>query len=259
MAITDLFFLLLAGFFSGALNSIAGGGTFISFPALLAVGVPPISANATNTFSVFPGYLSGAFALRRELFSRKHELPKYVVISLLGGLAGAWLLLNTPELLFREMIPWLMLLATVLFVTGSKISQLLKSFAASHQYASIVGKLLLALLLLIVCVYGGFFNAGLGVILLSYLVLAGMQDINEMNAVKLLVSSCVSIIAVIVFMLQGIIAWSEGGVVLIGAVSGGYMAAHFSRKIPKQYVHAAVVIIGIIMTLYFFHDIYGTS
>jgi hypothetical protein len=148
------------------LNSIAGGGTFITFPALLFVGVAPISANAANTFASCSGYISGAYAFRKELQAHKYELPKFIPISLIGGMAGAWLLLQTPESLFREAIPWLLLFSTIFFIFGGKPNNALKRVASRHKHARSVGSLLLLLMLLAVCIYGGFFNAGLGIIVL---------------------------------------------------------------------------------------------
>ena len=201
--------LFIAGLFGGMLNSIAGGGTFITFPALLLSGVPPISANATNTFASCSGYISGAYAFRKELQAHKRELPKYILISLIGGIAGAWLLLQTPESLFREAIPWLLLFATLLFVFGSRLNEILRQFASRYRHVSSIGSLLL-LLLVGVCIYGGFFNAGLGIILLSYLVLAGHTNINSMNGLKLLTSTCVSLSAIALFIYNGEIVWFEG-------------------------------------------------
>jgi len=252
----ELLLLFFAGVFGGILNSIAGGGSFITFPALLLVGVPPISANATNTFASCSGYLSGAWAFREELRVHRHELPRFVIISLLGGILGAWLLLQTPEDLFREAIPWLLLFATLLFVFGGKINSVLHSLYARHRHASKLGDLLLALLLLGVCIYGGFFNAGLGIIILSYLVLAGRTNINEMNGLKLLVSSFVSLIAIALFILDGVIAWYEGTIVLTGTMLGGYVAARVSRRLPQQWVRNFVIVASVGITGYFFFDIY---
>jgi len=151
----ELLFLFCAGFFGGFLNTIAGGGSFITFPALLFVGVPPISANATNTFASCAGYMSGAYALREHMSVHKKALPRMILISLVGGTIGAWLLLTTPESLFREAIPWLLLFASVLFIFGSTINNALKRLASHHRHASAIGSLLLALMLLGVCIYGG--------------------------------------------------------------------------------------------------------
>lgn len=238
------------------LNSIAGGGTFITFPALLFAGVPPISANATNTFASCSGYISGAYAFRKELHAHKRELPKYIVISLIGGITGAWLLLQTPESLFREAIPWLLLFATLLFVFGARLNSIFRQFASSHHYASLIGGPLLMLMLLGICIYGGFFNAGLGIIILSYLVVAGYNNINTMNGLKLLISSCVSLIAIMLFIYDGIIAWYQGIIVLLGSLLGGYVAAHVSRLLPQKLIKNMVIVASVIITTYFFYDIY---
>ncbi len=254
--LSELSILFIAGLFGGMLNSIAGGGTFITFPALLFAGVPPISANATNTFASCSGYISGAYAFRKELQAHKNELPKYIIISLIGGIAGAWLLLQTPESLFREAIPWLLLFATFLFVFGSRLSDNLRKLASLHRHASSIGGLLLLLMLLGVCIYGGFFNAGLGIIMLSYLALAGHTNINAMNGLKLLTSTCVSLAAIALFIYNGEIAWLEGCIVFLGTLMGGYTAARLSRQISEVYVRNFVIFAGISSTLYFFYDIY---
>jgi len=253
----EMLFLFVAGFLGGVVNAIAGGGSFITFPALLFVGVPPISANATNTFASCSGYISGTYAFRKDLRAHRAELPRFVLLSLLGGIAGAWLLLQTPEALFREAIPWLLLFATLLFIFGGQINRSLKRLASAHRHASSLGKLLLLLFLLGVCTYGGFFNAGLGIVILSYLALAGHTDINSMNGIKLLVSSFVSLVAIALFIVDGVIAWYAGTIVLLGTLAGGYVAAHLARRLPQRYVRAVVIVASVAITGYFFFDIYG--
>lgn len=252
----NLLSLFTAGFLGGVLNSIAGGGSFITFPALLFFGVPPISANATNTFASCAGYLSGAFAFRKDLYAHKRELPFILLVSLAGGIAGAWLLLQTPESVFRVIIPWLLLFATLLFIFGGKLNSSLKNFALYHQHASIIGRLLLVLLLLGICIYGGFFNAGLGIIVLSYLALAGYSNINTMNGLKLLVSSAISLIAIVLFIYRGVIAWQEGMSVLLGTLVGGYVAAHISRKLSQKHIRSFIITVSCVITFYFFIDTY---
>ena len=244
---SELPLLFIAGLF---------GGTFITFPALLFAGVPPISANATNTSASCSGYISGAYAFRKELQAHISELPRYLLIGLLGGITGAWLLLQTPESVFREAIPWLLLFATLLFIFGSRLSDIFRQLASRHRHASSIGGLLLLLMLVGVCVYGGFFNAGLGIIILSYLVLAGHTNINAMNGLKLLTSTCVSLAAIALFIYKGEIAWYEGSIVLLGTLTGGYIAARISRQISQGYVRKFVAIAGVSITLYFFYDIY---
>ena len=145
----ELAFLFLAGFFGGVLNSIAGGGSFITFPALIFVGIPPIIANATNTFSSCAGYMSGAYAFRKEIANHKEELLLITIMSLIGGIAGAWLLLKTPEAVFREAIPWLLLFATILFIFGGQINAKLKKAESKHQHASSIGGVLLLIILML--------------------------------------------------------------------------------------------------------------
>ena len=254
--LNDLIILFIAGFLGGILNSIAGGGSFITFPALLFAGVPPISANATNTFASCSGYMSGTWAFRKDLAEIKEQLPRFILISLLGGISGAWLLLQTPEASFEMAVPWLLLFATLLFIFGGQLNRSLKKLSTKHRHASSAGAALLIMLLFGVCIYGGFFNAGLGIISLSYLALAGHTDINRMNGLKLLISTFVSLIAIVLFAYDGVIAWYEGSIVLVGTVLGGYMAAHLSRRLPQQLVRNFVIIASIGITLYFFYDVY---
>jgi uncharacterized membrane protein YfcA len=248
--------LFVAGLFAGMLNSIAGGGTFITFPALLYVGIPPISANATNTFAVSSGYISGAWALREELAVHKHELLKIIIISLLGAIAGAWLLLQTSEEVFHRAIPWLLLFATMLFIYGEAINRLFAQLDVRHRHASITVKWLSMMILLLVSGYGGFFNAGLGIVILSYLSLAGFTNINTMNGIKLLISSVVSLVAVLVFFIDGVIAWYEGSLVLLGSLIGGFIAAHYSRSFSQKLVRQFVILISVMITAYYFQHIY---
>ncbi|WP_415891200.1 sulfite exporter TauE/SafE family protein [Neptuniibacter sp. SY11_33] len=253
----ELLILFVAGFFGGVLNAIAGGGSFITFPALMFVGVPPISANATNTFSACAGYMSGTYALRKDIRQDRKNLIKLILISFIGGIAGAVLLLRTPEEVFLEAVPWLLLFATVLFIFGGRLNSVLKNLSGTHKHASAVGGFLLMLLLFGVCLYGGFFNAGLGIITLSYLALAGYNNINTMNGIKLLVSSCVSLIAIVLFIIDGVIDWYSGMIVLVGTLAGGYYAAHYSRQLPQQWVRNFVIIASCGITAYFFYDVYG--
>jgi uncharacterized membrane protein YfcA len=255
----ELLFLFTAGFVGGVLNSVAGGGSFITFPALLFVGVPPISANATNTYASCAGYMSGAFAFRRDLLAHRAQLPRIVATSLVGGILGAWLLLQTPEALFSETIPWLLLLATLLFIFGAQLNASIKRWAGSHRYASPLGTFLLAVMLLGVCIYGGFFNAGLGIIILSYLTLSGHTDINAMNGLKLLISSTVSLIAIALFVYDGVIAWYPGTILLLGTLAGGYVAAHVSRRLPQTLLRRFVSVASSAITVYFFYDTYFTQ
>ncbi|MFM2587053.1 sulfite exporter TauE/SafE family protein [Vibrio sp. TBV020] len=245
-----------AGVLGGILNSIAGGGSFITFPALMFVGVPPVIANATNTFAACAGYISGTYGFRDDIAKSGDRLASTIFYSLLGGGVGAYLLLTVSETQFLTAIPWLLLFATLLFLFGEHISSALSRISGLSGHRSKIGVLAVTLMLIIVSAYGGFFNAGLGVVVLSYLVLAGYRDINQMNGVKLLISSCVSLVAIVIFVIDGSIDWSRGVAVMLGTLSGGYVAARVSRKVEQRYVKGFVALSSIVMTVYFFIDTY---
>ncbi|MGR5559124.1 sulfite exporter TauE/SafE family protein [Vibrio fortis] len=245
--------LFLAGVLGGILNSIAGGGSFVTFPALLFVGVPPVAANATNTFASCAGYISGAYALRQEILSGTKQLKLTLILSVLGGAIGAFLLLHTPEALFTQSVPWLLLFAALLFTFGGHINSLIKKAVSKHKHAGKAGAFFSALLLLLVCGYGGYFNAGLGIVTLSYLALAGYTNINVMNGIKLLVSASASMAAIVLFIVDGSIDWSSGLAVLLGTLVGGYYSAQISRNIPQNYVRNSVIVASFLITAYFFY------
>lgn len=252
----DWVVLFCAGLLGGVLNSVAGGGSFITFPALLWFGLPPIVANATNTFAACAGYISGAWGFRRDIASQPNKVWSIVIFSLFGGALGAWLLLNTSEDLFVEAIPWLLLFATLLFLLGEKVRHFADVLACSSVKSKRLASLGLVLCLVSVSAYGGFFNAGLGVIVLSYLVIAGFNDIHQMNGLKLLISTCVSLSAIVLFLWQGAIHWQTGSVVLLGTLTGGYLAATISRRLSQRAVKRFVAISSLCMTGYFFVDVY---
>ncbi|MEZ9232329.1 sulfite exporter TauE/SafE family protein [Vibrio amylolyticus] len=253
--IYEWFMLFWAGIFGGILNSIAGGGSFITFPALLAFGVPPIAANATNTFAVSAGYVSGAYGFRQELKSDS-QLLKTIVISSIGGVMGAYMLLSIPDSTFLNSIPWLLGFATLLFIFGKRIQSFFIHILPSNKSPSVITLIALPALLLLTSAYGGFFNAGLGVVALSYLVLAGYSNIHQMNGLKLVISTCVSVSAILVFVTEGLIDWARGSAVLTGTLVGGYLAARVSQKVPPSYIWYFVATSSTVVTAYFFHKTY---
>ena len=255
--IIDFILLFIAGLVGGVVNAIAGGGSFITFPALVFIGIPPLVANATNTFASCAGYLSGVYAFRHELTPHKKALFGAVIASVFGGAVGAFLLLRTPEASFEKAIPWLLLLATLLFVFGAKANRFLKQYAKNNSSLFRFKNALLALLLFAIGIYGGFFNAGLGIVVLSYLTLCGYANINVMNGIKLVVSSAVSLAAICLFIFNDSIAWLEGSVVLVGTVLGGYFSAHISMKLSQQYIRLFVVLMSSAITAYFFYINYA--
>lgn len=255
--VVEIVFLLGIGLLAGAINTLAGGGSFIVFPALLLVGVPPVMANATNTFAALPGYLSGAYGFRRDIWAYRKWIPVYTIVALIGGYLGAVLLLAVDDRQFSIIVPWLMGVAVFLFAFGGRINAWVAACAGATSRMAFLGTLGLLVILALVCLYGGFFNAGLGIILLAFFALAGMSDIHAMNGLKLLVSSVVAAIAVVRFALSDSIAWYEGIFVFTGTSIGGYTAARLAHRIPTQVIRWAVIIYGTVLTAMFFWQAYG--
>lgn len=249
--------LLIAGLLGGALNSLAGGGSFIVFPALLFSGVPPVLANASNTYAALPGYVSGALGYWKSVAGYRDRLITYGVIAALFGYAGAELLLVVSDEQFSLVVPWLMAFAVALFVFGNRINAALRARSGERRGMKALGAVLLLALLAAVCVYGGFFNAGLGILLLAFLAMAGMTDIHAMNGLKLYISSVVALVAVARFALDGNIDWYHGSIALVGVTIGGYVAARLARYIPTAWIRWGVIVYGVGMTGYFFWAAYG--
>ncbi|HTM76366.1 MAG TPA: sulfite exporter TauE/SafE family protein, partial [Devosia sp.] len=188
--------LLVAGLLGGAVNSLAGGGSFIVFPALLFVGVPPVIANASNTYAALPGYGSGAIGYWASMVKYKDRLVLYTIMALIFGYIGAELLLVVSDELFSLVVPWLMLFAVVLFAFGKQINDYFAAQTGGRRGMKTLGTVLLMAFLALSCVYGGFFNAGLGILLLAFLATAGLSDIHAMNGLKLWISMVVALVAV---------------------------------------------------------------
>ncbi len=245
--------LALAGFGAGALNAIAGGGTFLTFPALVWLGVPPIMANATATFAALPGYAGSSWAYRRDIQAGDGpSLRALVVTALLGGILGALLLLVTPEDLFSGVIPWLLLIATLAFAAGPA---LLRGLLASGR--SLPDAVSLTLLLL-VSIYGGYFNGGLGILLLAAFGLIGMSDLHRMNGLKTLASLVLSAASVVTYSLAGLIDWTALVVTGLGCTAGGYVGAHMARKVQDTaLLRTFIVTVGLVTTIVFFTQANG--
>lgn len=252
----ETLFLLIAGLLGGAVNSLAGGGSFIVFPALLFVGVPPVLANASNTYAALPGYVSGAFGYWHAMAKYKDRLVLYGIVSAVFGYVGAELLLVVSDELFSLVVPWLMAFAVLLFIFGNRLNGFVAARGGGGRGMKLAGSVLLMAFLAGVCVYGGFFNAGLGILLLAFLATAGMSDIHAMNGLKLYVSSIVALVAVARFALSGSIDWYHGSIALVGVVIGGYVAARNAHRIPTHWIRMAVIVYGVVMTGYFFWGAY---
>ena len=249
--------LLIAGLLGGAVNTLAGGGSFIVFPALLAVGVPPVLANASNTYAALPGYASGAIGLWKDVVEYRNRLLPYSIVGAIFGYVGAELLLRVSDAQFSVVVPWLMLFAVALFIFGGRINAFVAARAGTSRGAKAAGMIVLYMLLAGVSIYGGFFNAGLGVLLLAFLVLAGITNIHAANGLKLYISMIIALVAVARFAFAGSIDWYHGTIALVGVTTGAYVAARLAKFIPTQIIRAMVIIYGIGLTLYFFWKTYA--
>ena len=252
----EILLLFCAGLLAGTLNALAGGGSFVLFPALLLAGVPPVAANATNTFASLPGYVSGAMGFWPHIRRYRHKLAGYSIMAIVGGWIGAELLLSQSDAAFERVVPWLMLVAVLLFIFGARINAKVTSWSMGGRRFTL---LVPALILFAVCVYGGFFNAGLGILLLAVFALTGLQDLHAMNGLKLWISSLVAVVAIARFGLSDAIAWFEGTAAFAGTLIGGYGAARLARYIPVLVLRFGVIVLGIFLTIVFFLKAYGSA
>lgn len=237
--------LLTAAFVAGALNAVAGGGSFLTLPALVFTGVPPVVANATGTVALLPGYLAGAWGFREDTAPPPGlSMRLLVALSLAGGAAGAALLLVTPEATFRRVVPWLLLTATALFAFGPLLRQRLAGGVPSTPKA-VVG-------VLAVAAYGGYFNGGLGILLLALFGLLGQTNLHAMNGLKNWVSALLTAMAVAIYAAGGVVLWPQALVMMLAATAGGYGGARVARRIPAQWLRGGIVATGLVMAALFF-------
>ena len=254
MDLQTAIFLFFAGVLGSALNAVAGGGSFIAFPALMFSGVPPIQANATNAVALWVGVTASSGAYRKHLDISRRVMIPLAVTSVIGGIVGAFLLLRTPPHTFLEILPWLMLGATLLFVFGGRLARGSKSGLAHDASRSAIA--VAALFELVVAVYGGYFGGGVGIVNLAMLAALGMTDIHAMNALKVVLGGIINGIAVVTFTLAGAVAWKPGFIMIAGAIVGGYFGAHYAQKLPQSWIRAFVIAVGTSMTIYFFWKAY---
>jgi uncharacterized membrane protein YfcA len=251
-AIPHLLAAAAAAFLAGAINSVAGGGTLVSFPTLVWLGLPSIIANATSTVAIWPGSLGSIWGFRREFAQTETRMRWLCVSSLLGGGIGAILLRSTPAALFEKLVPFLILFATVLFTVQAPIQKKLRERSgagSSHPVISLPTALALNLL---VAIYGGYFGAGMSIMLLSSLSILGMTDILQMNALTSLFALCVNGVAAILFITMRMVDWHYVLPMAIAAVIGGYGAAGVARRIGRVAVRRFVIFVGFAMALFLF-------
>lgn len=254
MTLQIIVFLFVAGVLGGALNAVAGGGSFIAFPALLFAGVPPIPANATNTIALWTAAAASGGAYRNRLDVPRRVMIPLLAASLVGGLAGAFLLLKTPAHTFMRVLPWLTLGATLLFALGRKLAGG-RGSVIEHESsgAALAGATAFQLA---VAVYGGYFGGGMGIVMLAMLAALGMTDIHAMNALKSVMGFVINGVAVLTFIVAGAVYWKQGIIMIVGGIAGGYLGAHYAMKLPQVWIRYFVVLVGAGMTVYFFWKSY---
>ena len=249
---------------AGVMNSIAGGGTLLTFPALVGLGVPPVIANATSTVALWPGALSSMWGYRGELAGARTWAVRFALPSLLGGLAGALLLLVTSDRTFAALVPWLVLGATLLFMVQGAVMRALRARTTrpgrrppavpdtpDGSVAALPGESLpppppAALLLqFLVAIYGGYFGAGVGILMLATLGFMGLTNIHRMNGLKNWGGLCINAVAALTFTIQGLVDWPVALAMAVGATAGGYGGSRLAQRVPAERVRQAIVAIGL--------------
>lgn len=255
MTLPDAILLFVAAFVAGAINSVAGGGSFFTFPALLFTGVPAIQANATSTVAVWPGSVASATAYRKRFPRSPRMIVPLVAASIAGGLTGAGLLLHTPRGFFLRLIPFLFLAATLFFAFSRKIFKRANLLAhdevgrnahPSWQLVTVVSSFQF-----LTALYGGYFGGGMGILMLSFLTLLPLGDIHATNSVKAILGVATNGVAIAAFIVARVIYWPQGAIMLTGAILGGYGGAHYAQRLNPAYVRTFVVIAGVAMSLIF--------
>ena len=246
--------LFFTGVIAGVLNPVAGGGSFLSFPMMLFVGVPPVEANATNTVALWPGLAMSVASYRRHMKVPRRLLVSLLITSILGGLAGALLLVMTPQRTFLHLIPWLLLGATILFIFGNRLRTVLGGADSVHPPKEIswLAITLACVLQLAVGTYGGYFGAGMGFVMLGMMTLLGMRDIHIMNALRILLAAVINGVAVLTFILSGAVFWGHCLVMMAGALSGGWFGAQYAQRADPRKVRWFIIALGLGLSAYFF-------
>jgi uncharacterized membrane protein YfcA len=249
MTAMRLGFLLVVAFVAGAVNSLAGGGTLLTFPALLLLGMDPIVANATSTVALWPGTLGAILGYRAELRERSGLILPLAIPSLVGGAAGAVLLISTPSITFERIVPFLILFATLLFAIHGPIRDRIFDDAAvrSPRWWTIAIGLQLG-----IAVYGGYFGAGIGVLMLALLGVLGLEDLNTMNGIKVVNGMLINLVAVVAFALSGIVDWPVAAAMAAASAAGGWAGAGVARRIGQARLRNAIIAVGVIASLALF-------
>ena len=242
--------LCLSALAAGAINSLAGGGTLLTFPALMAV-VSPVVANATSTVALMPGSLAGAWGYRREMRRASRWMALLAVPSVLGGVVGSLLVTRLPPRYFAALVPWLILTASVLFLAQPTIARLAGRPQADQHPKPLTVFGVVAFQFL-VAIYGGYFGAGIGILMLSALGLMGLADIHEMNALKTALAALINGVSIVVFAWQETVNYWLAAEMAVSAIIGGYLGAHYARRMKPSWVRWIAISIGFVLSAYYF-------
>ncbi len=246
MDVARLVMLGLAGAAAAVINSVAGGGSIVSFPVALAAGLSPVTASATNTVAMAPGGLASAYAYRRELGDNRRLAIGLAIPAIVGSLIGAVLLVSAPERAFELVVPWLVMASTLLLLVRDALWQ---KAAATDAPPSRRRSMAIGAMLVLVAVYGGYFGAGIGIVTLALIALLRKMDIHQMNAVKTIVVGAINTVAAIYFIVGGAADLPAAGAMTVGAVSGGYIAASLARRVDPKLVSWIVAAIGVVLSV----------
>lgn len=241
--------LVVSAVLGGGLNAVAGGGSFFTFPALVFVGIPVIPANATSALALWPGSVASAAAYRRDLKGERRRIIWLGTASLVGGAMGAVLLVRTPSTIFEVLVPFLMLLATLLFAWGPRLTAQLRAYSGGKRALGLAGATFVQW---VISVYGGYFGGGMGMMMLAAFSLLGMDDIHRMNGLKALLAVAINGIAVAAFVVAGVIVWKQGLLMTAGAIAGGYGGAYLARRLPGPWVRGFITTSGLVLSAVFF-------
>lgn len=236
-----------AAFTAGVINSIAGGGTLITFPVLIWLGLDAKVANATSTVALWPGLFGGLFGYRRELENSSRILIRLGLVSIIGGGFGAWLLIRTPSPLFKQLVPFLILFATVLFMFNGVINQRLRLGSLDDRRGTKLWWTGGIIFQFFSAMYGGYFGAANGILMLAALGLLGLNDLHRANGIKNFLGICINSVAVISFSLVGLVVWRDALVMACGALAGGYFGASMAVRIGQVWVRRGVIVIGFVI------------
>lgn len=254
MAVTEILGLLVAAMAAGGINAIAGGGTLVTFPTLLFFGTPPVIANATSTLALTVGTAGSVYGYRRHLDAVKPWLRRFIPISIVGSLIGSALLTHTSNKTFAKLVPFLILFATLLFLAQGIFRQfagLDEGRPKSTGRHAILGAIFFQFC---VAIYGGYFGAGIGILMLASLGYIGLSNIFEMNTLKTLLGSLINLVASLWFIPAGLIDWPRVAVMTIGAVTGYFLGSHYSQRIPQQRVRQIITAIGLLLSSITFYN-----